>query len=419
MRHQHLGRYAAILVLASVACPSWVAAKGRPEFGTLVLSCPDARARIFVDGFELPSPVATTKISSRGPHVVRAGRPLEGEEVLAFEARDVRVETDGTRFVHVALEPTTRAEVPALAFALGVRQRTTSPVAGDVVGPELRLLARGAESNSVELLDSNGRVVRLLGDRGEYWVSHVDSIDFSDDGHRIATTGVDFDTFVRTVSVWDTASGRRRAAFHVKSEDVKVVALDGKGRLVAAAFDPATVRLWDVASRRMLWQSEPLSEINAMSRLLFGADETTLVTDADEYTKTVFLDVRTGRIKAKVPGVLLGMLDGGRVVTLENRQEGRQTLLDVRFWDSVTAQPLGSKRVERVPNVFCATWPVCVISGGGRTEVWDWETDTLLWATDGHASGITSDGHLLATDNGVFELPPIAAARLDMSPSRR
>lgn len=415
MRNQQFGRYAVILALAALACPAWVGAKGRPEFGTLVVSCPDPRARIFVDGMELEGPIATTKISSLGPHVVRAGRPLDGDELLAFEARDVRVETDGVECLAISLAPSTRKDSPALAFALGVRHRTTARLAGDVVGPELRLLARGAESNSVELLDRSGRVVRLLGDRGDYWVSHVSALGFSGDGRTIATTGVDFDTFVRTVSVWETGTGRRLAAFHVKGEDVEAVALDTNGRLVAAAFDPATVRLWDIAKRRLVWQSERLSKINSMSRIFFGAGERTLVTDADEYTTTAVLDARTGTIVTKLPGTLYGVLADGRVATFGHVGPERESVLELRVWDSVTGRPIATRRVSQIPNVYCATWPVCVSSGAGRTEVWNWADGTLLWATEGHASGITFDGRLLATERGIFELPPIDAPPLDMS----
>lgn len=400
---------AAALVGACASAP----AKGRSEWGTLVVACerggylvPDAR--IFVNGFEVgDGPCATVALAVGSSSTVRAGVDLGGGRVLAFEARDVRVEKDRVLRLRAALEPEADVDVPALAFALSVRRVDESSGAFDAMSPDGRTLARAAETNSVEISDTVGGASRRLGEKGEYWVSFVRALAFSADGRWLASTGVIPDLFERVVAVWDPATGARRAAFYVRSENVHAVALDAHGRLVAAGFDGGTVRLWDVAAGRLRWRSAPLSA-DPISKVVFVDGGAAVATDAGE-AATALLDARTGAVLETLPGRLLGVLSDGRVVTSVARASERTPGFDLGFWDPRTGRRLGGATVDRWPSLFCPTWPVCVVSGGGRTEVWNWEDGTILWAVAANASGITEDGRRLVTDAGVYALPPIPA----------
>jgi WD40 repeat protein len=75
----------------------------------------------------------------------------------------------------------------------------------------------------------------------------IDAVAVSQNGTRIATTGVD-----QTVALWDGATGRRLATLYGHESDVTAATFSPDGAKLATTSLDDTVRLWDVRSGKPL-----------------------------------------------------------------------------------------------------------------------------------------------------------------------
>src|SRR5205807_1665166 len=78
------------------------------------------------------------------------------------------------------------------------------------------------------------------------------------DGKRAVTGGMD-----RSLRVWDVDSGRQLRVFENVPDDVHCLAISPDGKLVAVGHtigyeEPGAIRLWDVASGALLYQTAPV-----------------------------------------------------------------------------------------------------------------------------------------------------------------
>jgi WD40 repeat protein len=216
----------------------------------------------------------------------------------------------------------------------------------------------------------------------------------------VAITSVVYETFDRFVTVWSVSTGARVATFTIRGENIEALAFSPDGRRLAAGFDPPSVRVWNLATEGLVCHVKGLQKINDVHRIVFTPDGRTLVTDGDEYETTVFVEVETGREVRRVPGMLQGLLDDGRLVTFVHEQSTPYEAR-IHFWSSATGASLGSASVRAFSGPFCPAWPLCVY--GGR--VFDGRTGELLWATQANAGAVSADGTRLVTDDGIYRLP--------------
>jgi WD40 repeat protein/serine/threonine protein kinase len=115
----------------------------------------------------------------------------------------------------------------------------------------------------------------------------VNGVAFSGDGSMLATTGDD-----GTAKVWDPESGRRLGSVQGLEGLVTGPSFSPDGSLAAAAWHlEGTVRVWDVATSRIVHQVDAVSEA---SRTAFSPDGKRLAIAGDAEVGVV-VDVRSGK----------------------------------------------------------------------------------------------------------------------------
>jgi len=102
-----------------------------------------------------------------------------------------------------------------------------------------------AELGSAKVWDVKSGTSRLLVGHKDYVVS----ANWSADSKRIVTGGGGRD---KSVNLWDADSGRLLASFAGHQEDIEAVAFFPGGTRLVSASEDKTIKVWDIAERRVL-----------------------------------------------------------------------------------------------------------------------------------------------------------------------
>jgi WD40 repeat protein len=102
-----------------------------------------------------------------------------------------------------------------------------------------------AELGAAKIWDVKNGTSRLLAGHRDYVVS----ANWSADGKRIVTGGGGRD---KSVNLWDADSGRLLASFAGHQEDIEAVAFFPGGTRLISASEDKTIKVWDIAERRVL-----------------------------------------------------------------------------------------------------------------------------------------------------------------------
>jgi WD40 repeat protein len=227
---------------------------------------------------------------------------------------------------------------------------------------------------------------------------------FSPDGRTLATAGDG------RVTLWN-AGTRVRYARLAADGVIDAVAFRPDGQLIAGAGADGTVRLWDVAGRRLVRTLK--GHTDPVRALAFSPDGRSLASAGNDGTVRLW-DVASGRCTATLTGhvgFVSGVaftLDGRTVVSASDDQT-------VRLWDPATGQqreafgrPVSTADPDKPTYVYHGAWyPLAVrrdsriiATGGVGVLLWDTMTGrpvaTLGPDREARSLAFSRDGRTLA-----------------------
>jgi WD40 repeat protein len=279
-----------------------------------------------------------------------------------------------------------------------------------VFSPDSKLLAIGAETNSVRLFNvADGKQIRLLGESGEYWVSFVTALAFDAGGNLMASNGWLYDKFTGEINIWDIQSGKLVQRIpNVKK--VTSLALSPDGKLVAAGLEHK-IQVWEVRNGTPVW-SDPLPETEqgGIHPLFFNTDGTLLISGRQHYPRSFDIyQISTGKRLRSLPGWWITAAKNNRLVTYS--ESGQTTTR--RVWGAGDGKLLEQRQVSGLPmdDGLLEGVMVTLESGVGLRDA---QTGRMMLVLDGHFNpfALSSDGTrlLFYSSDGpaIWSLPAIS-----------
>jgi WD40 repeat protein len=290
-------------------------AKGEPDIprGKVLIRCYldktlYAHAKIFIDGkLSGACPRATLEVTARSRHTIRVGEALPNREYLAFADEDLQVIKNERLIINARLRRSTPDEAAGLVYALGVGGVSLREMPDDykvcALSPDGRILALGAETNSVRLYHTdNGKPFRRLGVLGDYWVSYVEALAFSANGNLLASSGWLTDNYIGEINIWNVNTGRlvRKIANVPKVNSLTFSPDDTK---IVAAVESGPVKMWNIADGRLMWKTpEPKDADSGAESVTFSPDGKLLVVTHGTANEVTVYDARSPSLKFTVAG---------------------------------------------------------------------------------------------------------------------
>jgi WD40 repeat protein/serine/threonine protein kinase len=239
-----------------------------------------------------------------------------------------------------------------------------------------------------------------LGDDGSRHTDAITCLAFDPSDKLLATGGRD-----KTVRLWDVATGRLLHTFAGHEGEVYAVAFSPDGRILASGSAADEVILWDVAMKKEIWRVSPGGWVFSLA---FSPDGKTLAAAGMHFPITLW-NVAEAKVRQKSEGYretvcsLTFTPDGKGLVSGSHDKT-------VKLWDLSTGQVRHAlEHGIRVSVVAVSQDGSRIASAGdswstgrGSAKMWDLATGQLLRTFQGHPQGIVSlafskDGSMLVT----------------------
>ena len=248
--------------------------------------------------------------------------------------------------------------------------------------------------------------------------SSINSVAFSPDGTRLASSGDD-----GSLVVWDVAVRRSLGGLPpaVESGALNSLAFSPDGATLAIASSDTTILLWDVAAGQLRGRLEA-GHTRPVRSVAFSPDGRTLASGSDDANVRLW-EVAAGR---PIDPPLVGHI--GTVHSVAFSRDGTLASAGadrtIRLWDVAARRPLPDlpvRHTEEVNGLAFSPDGATLASGSGDRTVILWDVATR-WPIDppleGHTGGVWSvafnaDGSTLASGGGdnTIVLWDVAARR--------
>ncbi len=260
--------------------------------------------------------------------------------------------------------------------------------------------------------------------------SPVESVAFSPDGKLIASAGP------LSLYIWDAATGRKQRQWQDHGSS-KAITFSPDGYTLIAALENGVVHHWDVASGKLLGQTQDMGYKPGKGKTRFRAKMIVFSPDrkflalAGSKPPVEQLDPFPPRTPEHLNAVLLEVASGKRVVEIPDKYPVEAIAVShdskvlatgcrdhvIRLWDIATGKEIRRWKVAQAANSWITFSPddtILASKVGTGMQLWEAKTDKLIreFAAEGDQLTFSLDGKTLAVGAAEFvDLWDVATGR--------